>query len=57
MGDEKSKGVEGNAHKLVLGGRAVAAVSLLLLVPFVRHMRERHRERQHHHRRFLIFGH
>jgi hypothetical protein len=57
MGDEKSKGkVERHAHKLVLGGRAVAAVSILLLVPLVRHLRERHQERQHHHR-FLIFGH
>ena len=57
MGDEKSEGaLEKNAHKFALGGQAVAAISILLLVPFVRRMREQRRERRQHHR-FLIFGH
>jgi hypothetical protein len=57
MADEKSDGVlERNAHKFALGGQAVAAISILLLVPFVRRLREQRRE-QRQHRRFPILGH
>ena len=56
MGEEKSEGApEKNAHKLALGARVVAAVSVLLLVPVVRRLRAQRHERRHHRR--LLFGH
>jgi hypothetical protein len=56
MSEEKSKGaLEKHGHTFALGGRAIAAVSILLLVPFVRRLRAQRAER-HHHRR-LLFGH
>ena len=54
MSEDKQEGVlEKNAHKFALGGQAVAAVSILLLVPFVRRLRAQRHER-HHHRRFVL---
>ena len=56
MSDEKSKGArEDHARTVALGGRVVAAVSILLLVPLVRRLKAQRAER-HHHRR-LLFGH
>ena len=56
MSEEKAEGVlEKNAHKFALGGQAVAAISILLLVPLVRRLRAQRHE-QRHHRRF-VFGH
>lgn len=56
MSDEKSEGVlERNVHKFALGGRAVAVLSLLFLVPVLRRRREQHHGRRHG--RFAIPGH
>ena len=54
MSEEKPEEVLENGHRFTLGGRAVAAVSILLLVPFVRRLRAQRQERHHHHRRFLL---
>lgn len=56
MGKEKEEAVvEKKTHRLALGGRIVAALSVLFLVPVIRKLRE---QRQHKHRRhFPIFGH
>jgi len=44
--EEKTEGMlEKNAHKIAVGGQVVAALSLLALVPVIRRMRERRRER------------
>ena len=54
MSEERPEGVfERNAHRFALGGQAVAAVSILFLVPFVRRLRAQRHER-HHHRRFVL---
>ncbi len=47
MDEEKPKGaLERHGHKLALGGEAVAVLSILLLVPFLRRRHEhRHRRR------------
>jgi hypothetical protein len=56
MSDEKPEGVlERKAHRFALGGRAVAVLSLLLLVPYLRRRRERHHGRWHG--RFPVPGH
>jgi hypothetical protein len=57
MGEDKKEGVvEKHTHKLAFGGRIVAALSILFLVPVIRKLRA---EQQHHkHRRhFPILGH
>ena len=57
MGEDKPEGVfERNAHKFALGGQAFAVMSLLLLVPVVRRLRERQHARQHR-GRFPLLGH
>ena len=56
MTEEKPKGVLArNAHRCAVCGQAVAVLSILFLVPFLRHRRERAKERRHG--RFPIFGH
>jgi hypothetical protein len=56
MGEDKPEGVfERNAHKFALGGQAFAVVSLLLLVPIVRRIREHRHPQQHRH--FPLLGH
>jgi hypothetical protein len=58
MAEEETEGVVEEKHghrKVVFGGEAVAVLSLLLLVPAVRRMRE-HRQ-QKHRRHFIVFGH
>jgi hypothetical protein len=56
MREEKPEGVlEGNAHRFALGGRAIAVLSLLFLVPFLRRRREEPKGRRHG--RLAIFGH
>jgi hypothetical protein len=54
MSEEKKEGALENGHRFTLGGRVVAAVSILLLVPFVRRLRAQRHERHHHHRRFVL---
>ncbi|HUJ56011.1 MAG TPA: hypothetical protein VLW49_08505 [Gaiellaceae bacterium] len=56
MDEEMPEGIlERNAHKFALGGQAFAVVSLLLLVPVVRRLREQRHARQHKH--FPLLGH
>ena len=59
MGNKKLEDTPRRGRKLVMCGRCVAVGSVLLLVPFVRRLREHRRERhqQHHHRRFPLLGH
>lgn len=46
--------LEGNAHTFAVGGRALTAASILLLVPYLRRRREQRKAR---HSRFTICGH
>jgi len=56
MREEKPESVrKGNARRFVRGGEAVAVLSVLFLVPFLRRRRE-HRH-GHWHRHFVILGH
>ncbi len=56
MAQDKPEGVlEKNAHRFALGGQALGALSILLLVPFVRRLRAQRHERRH--RRHLLLGH
>ena len=58
MGDKKQEDTQKRGRKLAICGRCVAVGSVLLLVPFVRRLREQRREQhQHHHRRFPLLGH
>jgi len=58
MGDKKQEDTPKRGRKLAFCGRCVAVGSVLLLVPFVRRLREQRREQhQHHHRRFPLLGH
>jgi hypothetical protein len=57
MGEEKTEGLfERNAHKIALGGRIAAVLSILFVVPVIRRLREQ-RHHHKHHRHFPIFGH
>ena len=48
MGESKPAGMlERHAHKFALGGEAVAVLSILLLVPFLRRRHEQRRHRRH----------
>jgi len=56
MGEEKTEGVsEEKTRRFALGGRAVAALSILLVVPAIRRLRAQ--QHQKHRRHFPIFGH
>jgi hypothetical protein len=56
MNEERPEGMlERNAHRFALGGQAFAVVSLLLLVPVVRRLREQRHVR--HHKHFPLPGH
>jgi hypothetical protein len=56
MGEDKKEVVEKHTHKLALGGRIVAVLSILFLVPVIRKLRMQVRH-QKHRRHFPIFGH
>jgi hypothetical protein len=60
MGKEKveqAEGVgEGRSHKVALGARIVAPLSVLFLVPVVRKLREQRRHHKHR-RHFPLVGH
>jgi hypothetical protein len=47
--------VEEKAHRFAIRGRALAVLSILFLVPFLRHRREQGKARRHG--RFPILGH
>ena len=56
MREEKPQGVlEKNAHRFALGGQLVAVLSVLLLVPAIRKLREQRHPK--HRRHFPILGH
>lgn len=59
MSAESKRVVRRNGHMFARGGEVVAVLSLLLLVPFLRHRREQRHSRWHGrwHGRFLILGH
>jgi hypothetical protein len=57
MGEEKKeKVVEKRMHRAAIGGRIVAALSILFLVPVIRKLRMRMQHGKHR-RHFPIFGH
>ena len=56
MGDDKAESVlKRKAHRFALGGQAVAVLSVLFLVPFLRRRREQRHGRWHG--RFAMHGH
>ena len=56
MTEEKSQGfIARNAHRCAVCGQAVAVLSILFLVPYLRRRHEQDKERRH--ARFAIFGH
>jgi len=56
MTEEKPKGVLApTAHRCAVCGRAVAVLSIVFLVPYLRHRREQGKQRRHG--RFAILGH
>jgi hypothetical protein len=58
MGAEEKDGVlEQNAHRVALGGQAVAVLSILALVPVIRRLREARIEKHRKHRHFPLLGH
>jgi|GEM_PF-4169675 hypothetical protein len=56
MGEDKTDGMlEKNAHKVALGGQALAVLGILFLVPVIRKLREERRPA--HRRHFPLLGH
>ena len=56
MREEKAKGIlKGNAHRFARGGQAIAVLSFLFFLPFLRRRREHRHGWWHDH--FAILGH
>jgi hypothetical protein len=58
MDEEKTQGpVEKKGHAVALGGRVVAVLSIVFLVPVIRRMREQRELKRKPRRHFPLFGH